>query len=243
MLGLTMLAVVAAAAAADLDQYPGEANRPARCHFEMDNAGMTLTVGGGARSVAPGETARIDPRWTPYPSAWDEVPIRCLDGWRVSHPALARLSRDRRTLRIADDAPEGAVVTVSARYRGEAVTQEYRIVRPVASPLVGTWVQDATACPAGDGVFELVFGRDGTFALTFDTPMHSNVDFRGRWRTEAERLLLSDVVGRGGQALPADMAMESGFAIAEDGALRFASPWHGTAGARGRCTAAFRKAG
>ena len=236
-----MMLIALAAAGADSAQYAGEANRPSACRFVMNGAGMTLSIGGGERAVAAGESARIDPRWTPYPSAWDPVPIRCLTGWRVSDPRLARLSRDRRTLRIAANAPEGAVVTVSARYRGHPVTQAFRIIRPVASPLVGTWVQDEAACPARDGVFELVFGRDGGFALTFDVPMHSNVDYRGRWRTEGDRLILSEISGRGDRPVPADMGSETRFVIGPDGRLQFETPWHGTAGTRGRCTAGFRR--
>ena len=238
MLALALLNSMALLAAGQ--DYAGENNRPAACRFDMARGAMTLSVGGAPLTVAAGESVRVDPRWTPYPSAWDEVPLRCLGGWRVSHPGVARLSRDRRTLTIAADAPEGTELTLSARYRGRALTQAYRVIRPVASPLVGVWTQDRAQCPNDDGVFELVFGRDGGFTVTFAAPLHNRIDYRGRWTTRAGELLLADLAAAGGR-LPDDIPNATGFSLGADGLLRFATPWHGAAGGRGTCRGAFRR--
>ena len=238
MLALVLLNAVATGAAGQ--GYAGENNRPAACRFDMARGAMTLSVGGGPRTVAAGERVRVDPRWTPYPSAWDEVPLRCLDGWRVSHPRVARLSGDRRTLTIAADAPEGAQLTLSARYRGHRVTQGYRVIRPVASPLVGVWTQDRAQCPNDDGVFELVFGRDGAFTVTFAAPLHNRIDYRGRWSGSGGALRLTGLAAAGG-SLPANLANATRFSLGADGLLRFETPWHGAAGGRGTCRGAFRR--
>lgn len=238
MLMLALLNSIALLAAGQ--DYAGANNRPAACRFDMARGAMTLSVGGAPLAVAAGESVRVDPRWTPWPSAWDEVPLRCLGGWLVSHPRLARLSRDRRTLTIAADAPEGAELTLSARYRGHRVTQAYRVIRPVASPLVGSWTQDRAQCPNDDGVFELVFRRDRTFTVTFAAPLHNRIDYRGRWSVRGGELLLSGIEAAGGR-LPADMANASGFGVGADGLLRFGTAWHGAAGGRGSCRGAFRR--
>ena len=241
LLALTLLNPVSAVAAEQ--GYAGENNRPAACRFDMARGAMTLGVGGGGvRTVAPGEAVRIDPRWTPYPSAWDEVPLRCLDGWRVSNPAVARLTRDRRVLTIAADAPEGALVTLAARYRGHPVTQAYRVIRPVVSPLVGVWTQGRAECPNDDGLFELVFARDGSFTVTFATPLHNRIDYRGRWQARGGELVLDGIApAASGGALPGDMARATGFGLGADGLLRFAVPWHGSLEGRGACRGAFRR--
>ena len=238
MLVLAWLNAIALLAAGQ--GYAGETNRPAACRFALDRGAMTLSVGGGPMTVAAGESVRVDPRWTPYPSAWDEVPLRCLGGWRLSHPGMARLSRDRRTLTIAAYAPAGTVLTLSARYRGHAVTQIYRVIRPVASPLVGVWTQGRAHCPNDDGLFELVFGRDGRFTVTFAAPLHNRIDYRGRWAVRGGDLLLTGIEAAGGR-LPGDIANATGFGVGADGLLRFATPWHGAADGRGTCRGAFRR--
>ena len=238
MLASALLNSIALLAAAQ--DYAGESNRPGACRFDMARGAMTLSVGGAPLAVAAGESVRVDPRWTPYPSAWDEVPLRCLSGWRVSHAGVARLSRDRRTLTISAHAPEGTQLTLSARYRGRTISQTYRVIRPVASPLVGIWTQDRAQCPNDDGVFELAFGRDGSFTVTFAAPLHNRIDYRGRWTVSGEALRLSGIEAAGGR-LPANIANATGFDVGADGLLRFATPWHGSADGRGNCRGAFRR--
>lgn len=233
-----MFAGVLVGLVAAIAQYPGERNDPDACRFDMSRGGMTLAVGLGEIAVAPGETVPVRPSWTPYPSAFDPVPARCLNGWRVSDAKTARLAKDRASLRIADDAAAGTVVTLTARYRGETVTQRYRVIHPVASPLLGIWRQRAADCPGGDEVFELAFRRDGGFTVTFDVPMHDRVDYRGSWRVEGARLIVDGIHDE--EAPPADRAAASDFAIGEDGLLRFATPWFGHR-AQPACTAPFKR--
>lgn len=217
-----------AAMAAVQGGYVGDANDPDRCRFEQKKGAMTLAIANDTIKVAPGEVAKVSPSWTPYPSAWDSVPHRCLSGWRVSDPKLARLSPDHRTLTFATDAKEGATVTLTARYRGKKITQAYRVIHPVVSPLIGSWQQRAADCPGGDDVFELRFRRDGSFSVTFDTPMHSRTDYDGRWAVEGDQLILSNITPYSTDTpVPADLATRSAFKIAPDGTLGFAVPWYG----------------
>jgi len=217
-----------------------DGNRPDACVFDRRRGAIVLNHVLGDRSAAPGETVEIDPQWTPFPHSYYGVPHRCLTGWRVSDRTLATLSTDRRRLTIARNAPEGATVTLSARYRDETVSQNVRVIVPVASPLVGSWRQPDADCPGAAGLFQLAFNRDGTFSVTFGLPMHSNVDYRGRWRVDGDRLVLSDVAASSG-AVPGDSSRDARFTIGGDGRLSFDVPWHGTSATRGTCRAPFRR--
>lgn len=219
-------------------QGVADGNQPERCIFDVDRGAMIVTIGLGEIAVAPGETVRIRPQWTPFPQSFYPVAHRCLSGWRVSDPRLATLSRDRRSLVIGRRAPAGTVVTLTARYRGETLTQNFRVIAPIVSPLVGGWRQRAEDCPGDTWVFGLGLDRDGSFSVTFGWPMHSNVDYRGRWRADGDRLILSDLAASSGQ-IPADAVREARFTIDEVGGLRFDPSWYGTAGARGTCRAPF----
>lgn len=238
-----LIAFVAALAALPVSatkQYPGQNNRPQACRFDMDRGAMVLMIANGERTVAPGEVVTVDPRWTPYPSAWDPVPRSCLDGWRLSRGAPARLAADGASVRLDDDAAEGSRFELTARYRGRTITQAFRVIRPIVSPLVGIWTQDEAACPGGDAVFELVFRRDGSFAVTFEPEFHSRIDYGGRWQVEGDRLVLSNVTAAGSQPPPASAGEGSTYRLLDDGRLEFASPWYGHRSGE-LCRAAFRR--
>jgi hypothetical protein len=235
---IASLSAVAGSSAASGQSYAGENNRAERCLFDMARGSMTLMTGAQEAPVAAGGSAQINPHWTPYPSAWDPVPSRCLTGWGVSHPRLARLSPDRRRLVVSPDAPVGTLIQVSARYRGHPIKQSYRVTQPVMSPLVGTWRQRADGCAPDTSVMELVFRSTGEFSLTFAALMHGAVDYRGRWQVEGNRLLVTDVRPANGE-LPGDVGTETLFQISPGNELTFATPWHGTKSLRGTCRRAF----
>lgn len=214
-------------------------NRPDRCIFDMQRGAIGLTYNIGEIPIAAGETAQIRPQWSPSPSSFYGVPHRCLDGWRVSDRTLAMLSRDRRSLTIAASAPEGATLTLSARYRGTTIQQRFRVIRPNVSPIVGLWQQRESDCPGDTRLFELVFNRDGRFAVSFGLHFHGGVDYRGRWRVDGERLILSEISAERMSPLPADIAQEATFALNGERRLTFGRNWYGTSNGRGTCRAAF----
>lgn len=237
---LILMAAAASLAAADEQDYAGAGDRPARCLFDLERGAMTLAPTSGEVSVAAGESAQIAPHWTPYPGAWDPVPHRCLSGWRASDQRLSRLSRDRRTLTIARDAPAGTLINLTARYRGREVNQAFRVIVPLVSPLIGTWRQRSEDCGRDTVVTELVFRRTGEFSVTFTPLLHNSVEYRGRWRSERDRLILSDIATASGR-IPTDFIPEAIYAIDPGGALTFSAPWHGTMARHGTCAGAFRR--
>lgn len=187
--------------------------------------------------VSPGETVAIEPQWTPTPSWFEAVPLRCLGGWRVSNTAMATLARDRRSLRIAADAPVGATVVLTARYRSRELRHSFMIVRRVSSPLVGSWRPVEGACQPRTAITGLSFRDDGHFEVETVQRPHYSPTARGNWRTEGDRLILSDVSAFDGNGRPStDFQNEARFVI-EDNVLRFDRPWHGSAEGHGTCNA------
>ena len=123
-----MFAGVLVGLVAAIAQYPGERNDPDACRFDMARGGMTLAVGLGEIAVAPGETVPVRPSWTPYPSAFDPVPARCLNGWRVSDAKTARLAKDRivDSSEVARRDPE----VIFASWCGKRVRPDAIVGRP-----------------------------------------------------------------------------------------------------------------
>ena len=83
--------------------------------------------------------------------ARDQEPADCISQWRVD-PALARLSADRRTLRIAADAKPGAELVISYKAGGSAVTRSMRVVGRDEIVLTGLRGQKAVEGCALPGV-------------------------------------------------------------------------------------------
>jgi|GEM_PF-4825248 len=215
-----------------------DGNRPEACVYNSRGR-VIVTRGLGDISIAPGESVPIAPQWTPFPHHYYPVEHRCLTDWRVSDRRLATLSRNRQTLTIARNAPEGAVVTLTARYRDETIRQVFRVVVPIVSPLVGSWSQ--RGCDEANRISDILFIRDGRFSVSFVAHYHGGVDYRGRWRVDGNRLILSEVTRERADALPADMALETTFEIDDEGRVTFPTNWWGTSGARGSCRAAFTR--
>jgi hypothetical protein len=123
-------------------------------------------------------------------------------------------------------------------FRGKRISETYEVIVPVASPLVGFWTQEGVdACAEPTRLFDLVFERSGDFAVALGPRFHGSKDYRGKWRVEGDRLILTEVTG----GKPADFAAEAAFTIDANGGLSFDKPWFGTQGERGKCTAPFRK--
>jgi hypothetical protein len=211
---------------------------PGACGFDPDRGAILMGVGMKiTQPVKAGERVKVDPQYSTHPGAFDPIAAKCLRGWKVSNPKIARLSRDGKTLIVAADAPAGAEFVVTASYRGKTVEQRFKIFVPVQSPLVGFWSQEqVAACADPTKLFDLVFEANGDFAVAFGPTFHGSKDYRGRWRVEGDRLFLSDVTG----ARPADFASEARFVIDGKGGLTFERPWFGTQGERGKCAAPFK---
>lgn len=191
--------------------------------------------------VAAGETVAISPRWSPFPSWFTEVPIRCFTDWRVSDRAVAALSRDRTTLRIAANAPVGATVTLTARYRDRELRHQFTVIRRVSSPLVGRWRPVEGACAPNTAIYGLQFRDDSRFEVETVMRPHYSPTASGNWRVDGDRLLLSDFTASDGNGNRSpDFQAEARFTLEGD-TLRFDRPWHGSADGRGTCNAPLQR--
>lgn len=234
-LGLALSAALAAIPLALSAQPPAEGLDVDRCI--LTDRGALILGRALPERVSPGETVAIEPQWTPFPSWFEAVPSRCLNGWRVSNNALATLARDRATLRIAPDAPVGATVVLTARYQRRELRHSFTIVRRVSSPLVGRWRPVEGACQPNTAISGLRFRDDGLFEAETVMRPHYSPTARGSWRTEGDRLILSDVSASNGNGQPStDFQMEARFVLEGD-VLRFDRPWHGSADGHGTCNA------
>lgn len=235
-----LLAACATTAAADDDDPSPYAGLDADNCVLTQRGALVLAHGGDAR-VSPGEAVPVTPFWTPYPSAFIDVPHRCLTGWRVSDSALARLSADRATLTVAPDAPVGARFTLTARYRNRAVERHFEVVRRVASPLVGNWRPVAGACAERTAITGLAIRDDGSFAVETIMRPHYSPSAAGTWQVDGDRLLLTPEYASNGNHGPStDFQTEARFTITDD-ILRFDRPWHGSVEGHGTCNAPLQR--
>lgn len=235
MLSLVVLAFAALVSPVQ-DREP-EPYQPEKCLFDLKQ-GFLRAAPVEVPTLTAGETQPFRVYYSRYPSDFSDVPSECLKGWKVSAPRVATLARDRESLTVATTAKPGTEFTVSFTYRGKRVEQRYRVIAPVVSPLTGFWSQESVeACAKDTRVFDLVLGRDGSFGVAFGPRFHGSKDYRGKWKVEGDRLILSDVTGE----KPADLALEARFTIDANGGLTFDKQWFGTQGARGTCTAPFVK--
>ena len=130
----------------------------------------------------PGTTIHVSPIVRRGPMGPEALPLECTSRWTVTPPGLATLSADRRTLRIADDAPAGAEFTLSFLAGGESVAKRFRITGRDELVLTGRYGQTALeGCQASEPVREIEFGGDGRFSVTF-TPFETYRDYWGTYR-------------------------------------------------------------
>ncbi|MBX3594044.1 hypothetical protein [Sphingomonas sp.] len=227
----TALALGSAAPQAPPDPY-----QPEKCRFDLGQ-GTLRTATLGTQTVAAGEKIDLTIYYSRYPSDFNNIPVKCLTGWKVSSKT-AMLARDRKSFTVDAAAKSGSEFTIAYSYRGKRFIQRYKVIEPTTSPITGFWTQEGVAaCTDDDRVYDLVFNRDGSFGVMFGPNMGFRKDFTGKWRVEGNRVIVFDLNG----AKPADFVGTATFSIDANGGLTFDRPWFGTSGKRGTCVAPFRK--
>lgn len=157
--------------------------------------------------------------------------------WTVTPAELATL--EQGTLTIAEDAPNGTEITITASYAGETLTETVYVYRPDENPLVGNWYETAQLT-CGDGsemqtggttIGELLFLADGRYYVTWG-PFEVYFDYRGDYQyslaTGSLTLTASAI-----NYLPADFAGTGTFELQDNGDLiitgiDFGTPPYGT---------------
>lgn len=148
---------------------------------------------------------------------WEEVPLHCTRGWRVSNPRAVKLSRDRRSIRISKDAKPGETVEISYVVRGERESASIRIVGRDEATIVGSYRQKALiGCRQNSHVGELKLTDKGRFEVTYQ-PFETYVDYWGSYRFDPASGALTMKI-EGGNFVPPDTVL-NGTAQRKDGKL------------------------
>jgi hypothetical protein len=172
MLPLLLLAALQAPEAPPLPSDPDD--RCGRSEWVQHYLEIRPTV------ARQGTTIALMPMQARGP-AMPAEPIDCTEDWAVSDPALASVSDDRQSLRIAEDARAGTVLTISYRGGGHIVRRSIRIVGRDELVLTGIRAQSRVeGCDAPAKIGELEFTEDGRFAVTF-MPFETYKDYWGRY--------------------------------------------------------------
>lgn len=131
----------------------------------------------------PGASISLEANWTDRPGAFQPVPQGCVTDVKVSPTGLATLGADDASIRVADDAPSGALITITGRVADQTLEAQVRVVTRADAPLSGNWRQTSSSCAGGAPVRELVFNAEGRFSLTW-TPFESYRDYWGAYRLD-----------------------------------------------------------
>ena len=205
-----MLAVIAACRTAG-PAAPPEPPDPA-CVFQP---GRYNFVAYSTPIFRQGAVVGVRPKRDNMPAGYLDIPLRCTSGWSVSGPA--RLSADRTTLTIAEDAAPGAEIVLRFRVLAEReVVARLVVVARDAVVLTGTRSQTAlTGCATSEPVRELEFAP-GLFSVTFH-PFETYKDYWGTYTFDpATGALVMTVAG--GNNIPAGLDLD-GVARMEGGHL------------------------
>lgn len=105
------------------------------------------------------------------------IPLRCVDEWRIDPPEAATLSANRRFLDISPDAAPG-MITLTATARGDSTSITIPVIDPDAPNLYGSWIPAQTLSCADEEMPSMVAIRpDGRVLIAYPDQM-------ARWQAE-----------------------------------------------------------
>lgn len=217
--------LLAALAAVALTAFASPASAAEPCPKGVRAVALHLTP----EVTRQGATLKVSAVALTEDNPWGvSAPIACLKGWKVSDPAIARLSSDRGRLIIAETAPVGAKVTLTASLRGNTAEVAFTVVAKDAVVLTGFWSEVGEAdCPAGEPPLrELRFLGDGQFEATW-TPFERYVDYWGTYVFDPASGAIR-LTPTGGNRIPADADLEGRAALGADGLLRLTGVFFGS---------------
>jgi hypothetical protein len=197
--------------------------------------------------LAPGASVSLEAYWTDRPHSFERAPRHCVTDIAVSPEGIVQLDADGLTMRVADDAPASALVTITGRLGDQPLEAQIRVVRPEEAPLGGNWRQASATC--SDGVVpapiqELVFDATGGFSVTW-TPFEVYKDYWGTYRFDPAVKSFSAEV-EGDNQRPANLDL-SGTASVVGDELILEDLWLGDpsrmAAGASRCSYRFVRAG
>ena len=196
---------------------------------------------------APGASVSLEADWTDRPHSFERAPRHCVTDIKFSSEGIVELEADGISIRVVDDAPSNALVTITGRIGDQPLEAQIRVVRPEDAPLRGTWRQTTATC--SDDVIpapiqELVFNATGAFSVTW-TPFEVYKDYWGAYQFDPAAKSFGAEV-EGGNQRPANLDL-AGAASVEGDELILEDVWFGDpermAAADVRCTYRFARAG
>ena len=137
----------------------------------------------GALERPRGASISLEASWTDRPGAFQPIPKRCVTDLEISPAGLATIGADGASIRVADDAPSGALITITGRVADQTLEAQVRVLDPIDAPLSGTWKQAHASCAEPAPVRELVFNAEGRFTVTW-TPFEAYRDYWGAYRLD-----------------------------------------------------------
>ena len=197
--------------------------------------------------LAPGASVSLEAYWTDRPHSFERAPRHCVTDVAVSPEGIVQFDADSLSVRVADDAPASALVTVTGRLGDQPLEAQIRVVRPEEAPLRGTWRQADATCPDGvtpTPIGELVLDASQRFSVTW-TPFEAYRDYWGTYRFDAADQSFGAEV-EGDNQRPANLDLSGTASVAGD-ELRLDDVWLGDpsqmTAAASRCTYRFVRAG
>jgi hypothetical protein len=197
--------------------------------------------------LAPGASVSLEAYWTDGPRSFERAPRHCVTDVQFSPEGIVQLEPDGVSIRVADNAPGFALVTITGRVGGQSLEAQIRVVRPEEAPLRGTWRQTNSTCLNGlmpTPIQELVFDAMGRFSVTW-TPFEVYRDYWGAYRFDpAVKSFGAEV--ESGNNRPANLDLAGTASVVGD-ELILEDVWLGDpaqmAAGAGRCTYRFVRAG
>lgn len=197
--------------------------------------------------LAPGASVSLEAYWTDRPHSLERAPRHCVTDIATSPEGIVQFDADSLSVRVADDAPASALVTITGRLGDQPLEAQIRVVRPEEAPLRGTWRQADATCP--DGVMpkpieELVLDAAHRFSVTW-TPFEAYKDYWGSYRFDAADQSFSAEV-EGDNQRPSNLDLSGTASVAGD-EMRLDDVWFGDpsrmTAAASRCSYRFVRAG
>lgn len=120
------------------------------------------------------------------PFGGKDVSLRCLTAWRVTPSRAARLSRDRTTLIIDQNAAPGTVITLEARVGATITRGSVTVVGSADPSVLGRWRRSCGEAPDVAAIATILIERDRYFLYDFEGRQWSgSYDFDPHSRTIA----------------------------------------------------------
>lgn len=172
------------------------------------------------RLARQGATLQLVPAEPVGAYAPREIVPEFVTGWTATPAGQVTISKDGKSMTVAETATPGAEVTVSANYCDRPFSRTIRIIGKTETVIAGMWHQESIACTGEtptEPVREFDLSDRGEFSITY-APFESYRDFWGKadFSSAAGTLMLTTT---GGNRVPSDARLSGKANLTPDGKL------------------------